>query len=888
MNRSLDFIAFLFFLIASTLSAAAGGSYTLSVGQSQTLSFTPRDGGKGFVWTSTDPAAVEITAQSGTTATVTARHGSAHPVTVSCAYTVTVQGNGFSFEDPVSEDFYISVPLDVTGIEIPESLELYKGTSYAFSPRVLPAGAITSISWTSSNPAVATIDDSGVLRAIAEGSTDITAHAASGHTAVCRVNVIRPTVQLQCSVNYSIVLPGTEVTLTAMPADATIRYTLDGTEPTATSTLYTAPIVIDRDLTLKAVATRKECLDSPVLVREYRLSDLAVQSTYPVIGAELIRSGIIPAVTYSADICPGAAFDEIELLDRHGGIVDGRAGISGPMLFFIPDEELGLSHYSLNIPAHAVNSYSGDWIDDFSLAFSVKGAAVCKDFVPVSDMAAELLKTDGTLWTWGYERYLGDGSSGRSYTATPRKIMDNVESISYMSAVKADGTLWTWGEYTGDGTREERFTPVKIMDDVISVHRNLYWNLALKDDNTLWKWTSNILTPEKILNDIKSVFISDRYAFAIDINNTLLWWSRNTTYPDKPETALEYVRSVSHYDGTVFAVKNDNTLWTWGKGEHNILGDGTTSDRTVPVMIMDNISLACVGDDQGYAIGTDNTLWGWGWTSYGGIGDGTKDTHPTPVMVCKDVKSIHASFQSRHIIKTDGTLWGWGGIVGDGTREIYLSPVKIADNVTQMYSTHIDAFYFVKDDGSLWGYGDDTNNIIGAGLKGLKESPVLCVGTDAVEPTSFSLADAIAGIGSSRPVTPHILPTDASYRTIEWSISDESVATVDSRGVVTGVADGETTLTATLTGYTGQQLSATCRVHVYENAGIADVKTEGRPATVDVDGLTLRTDAPAHILSLSGIELHRSASAPTQWTAPGTGVYIVLTADGHSRKVLLR
>ena len=41
------------------------------------------------------------------------------------------------------------------------------------------------------------------------------------------------------------VAAGTEVTLATATADAKIYYTTDGTEPTAASTKYTAPIVID-------------------------------------------------------------------------------------------------------------------------------------------------------------------------------------------------------------------------------------------------------------------------------------------------------------------------------------------------------------------------------------------------------------------------------------------------------------------------------------------------------------------------------------------------------------------------------------------------------------------------------------------------------------------
>jgi hypothetical protein len=46
--------------------------------------------------------------------------------------------------------------------------------------------------------------------------------------------------------------------------EATIRYTLDGSEPTEASPLYTGPITVLRTTTIKAIAVRDNYFDSPV------------------------------------------------------------------------------------------------------------------------------------------------------------------------------------------------------------------------------------------------------------------------------------------------------------------------------------------------------------------------------------------------------------------------------------------------------------------------------------------------------------------------------------------------------------------------------------------------------------------------------------------------
>ncbi|WP_229695954.1 5'-nucleotidase C-terminal domain-containing protein [Paenibacillus albidus] len=50
------------------------------------------------------------------------------------------------------------------------------------------------------------------------------------------------------------IIIGSEVTLSSPTVGAAVHYTLDGTDPTAASTLYTTPIKVDQDVTIKAVA----------------------------------------------------------------------------------------------------------------------------------------------------------------------------------------------------------------------------------------------------------------------------------------------------------------------------------------------------------------------------------------------------------------------------------------------------------------------------------------------------------------------------------------------------------------------------------------------------------------------------------------------------------
>lgn len=142
---------------------------------------------------------------------------------------------------------------------------------------------------------------------------------------------------------------------------------------------------------------------------------------------------------------------------------------------------------------------------------------IMDDVVMISgkDMHNLAVKTDGTLWGWGWNEYGELGSDINKNITEPIKIMENVEKIStgtsFSLVKKTDGTLWGWGRNyngkLGDGTNEDRLTPVKIMDNVEDFSG--YWgSFAIKADGTLWAWGYLVgdgteekrLTPVKIMD----------------------------------------------------------------------------------------------------------------------------------------------------------------------------------------------------------------------------------------------------------------------------------------------------------------------------------------------------------------------------------------------------
>lgn len=73
------------------------------------------------------------------------------------------------------------------------------------------------------------------------------------------------------SVKAGAVEEGTTVEITCATEGATIHYTVDGTEPTEASAAYTGAIVVDKDMTIKAIAVKEGLTNSVVVSAEYTI-----------------------------------------------------------------------------------------------------------------------------------------------------------------------------------------------------------------------------------------------------------------------------------------------------------------------------------------------------------------------------------------------------------------------------------------------------------------------------------------------------------------------------------------------------------------------------------------------------------------------------------------
>ena len=89
------------------------------------------------------------------------------------------------------------------------------------------------------------------------------------------------------------------------------------------------------------------------------------------------------------------------------------------------------------------------------------------------------------------------------------------------------------------------------------------------------------------------------------------------------------------------------------------------------------------GSGNFQAVKNDGTLWGWGRNEYGELGQNSRTDYSSPVQVGTDTtwSSVSSGAYSAGAIKTDGTLWNWGtgsnGQLGVNSTVSYSSPIQV-------------------------------------------------------------------------------------------------------------------------------------------------------------------------------------------------------------------
>ena len=231
----------------------------------------------------------------------------------------------------------------------------------------------------------------------------------------------------------------------------------------------------------------------------------------------------------------------------------------------------------------------------------------------------------------------------------------------------------------------------------------------------------------------------------------------------KQDTALQTT-------GHMAVIKNDGSVWGWGKNSFGEVGNGSTNECILPVQILADAKQISLGKAHTIILKTDGTVWGWGDNSLGQLGNGSTENELAPVKIFENAKSINAGAYHSAIIdnennlyiagaynksydensakfekvlegikqvalgkyftvvlKNDGTVWAFGensyGQIGNGEEYAISKPEQVFSDVKQIAAgdNHVLA---LKTDGTIWAWGLGENGQLGTGNTSNQLTPV--------------------------------------------------------------------------------------------------------------------------------------------------------------------
>jgi alpha-tubulin suppressor-like RCC1 family protein len=306
------------------------------------------------------------------------------------------------------------------------------------------------------------------------------------------------------------------------------------------------------------------------------------------------------------------------------------------------------------------------------------------------------LCADGTLAAWGYNYWgqLGNGTNSNSLVPVAvdqsgvlagKQVIAVAADSEFSLALCSDGTLAAWGQnffgQLGDGTQTHRNVPV-LVD------------------------RSGVLAGRRVV----AIAAGGNSGFVVCADGSAAGWG---AYPGNNSInsnsvpvlvdrsgvlAGKTVTAIAVGSGHRLVLCADGTLASWGSNDLGALGNGTSTNSLVPVLVNRSgvlsgktVTAIAAGDGHSLVRCSDNTLAAWGFNNQGQLGNNTTINSGVPVLVNrsgvlagKRIAGISAGISNNLVVCTDGAMaaWGAGSTLGNGTGTS--SPVPVLVNTSAL------------------------------------------------------------------------------------------------------------------------------------------------------------------------------------------------------------
>jgi alpha-tubulin suppressor-like RCC1 family protein len=357
-----------------------------------------------------------------------------------------------------------------------------------------------------------------------------------------------------------------------------------------------------------------------------------------------------------------------------------------------------------------------------------------------NSMQATAIDTQGRLYSWGSNAFASLGDATVVSKSSPSlasgglvwsQMIGMYGSGPSQYGITTNGNLYAWGingnGQLGDGTTSTRSSPMLVPG-------GLQW-LALQ-----WSLGSANSGNVNMLMGLTTTGALYSWGAAtggiLGTTGNLAVSSPNLV--SGGQTWASFMLAGAQPDA--YAINTAGALYAWGVNSNGQLGDGTTSARSSPTLVLGGLLFSVVVGDgiSTFGITTTGALYAWGSNTFGQLGDGTVTKRSSPVLVGGGLVWSSVAYYNGSVtgITTTGKMYGWGANaansynIGVGTQtSAYSSPTLVPGGL-QWASCfmNLNNTFALTIGGALYSWGTNASGQIGDGTISTRSSPTLVSG----------------------------------------------------------------------------------------------------------------------------------------------------------------
>ncbi|MFR0556730.1 Ig-like domain-containing protein, partial [Pseudoscardovia radai] len=694
---------------------------------------------------------------------------------------------------------------------------------------VAPEGASQTVTWSSSDSSVASVDSTGTVTMLKAGTATITATTTNSLSASVTVTVtgqVTPVESVSVTPTSLDMLKGdtAQLTATVAPSTATVkRITWSSSDSSVASVDSTGKVTAVKRGTATITATSNNGKTATVPVTVTSAVNNIIYVTKPS-GWSTVYAYVYASSGTSA--VPNAAWPGVALTQMTS---DDSCAKSGTYMYEVPD----------------------DLAEDSQVIFSDKGS----NQYPASQQP-------GLAYTGGAVTWASGQSSFTEATCTPSTVAVTSVTLNQSALTLTEGGSATLTATVAPSNATDKTITWSSSDSSVATVSGGVVTAVKAGTATIAATASNgksasatvtvkAKTPERI--DVTGVTIStDSLELVEGQNGTLTASVAPSNATDKTITWESSDPSVATVNGGVVTAVKAGTATITATSSN---GKTATCTVTVKAKTPERIdvtgvtistdSLELVEGQNGTLTAsvapsnaTDKTItWSSSDDSVATVNNGIVTAVKEGGAIIKATASNGKYAQAVVTVKAKAPeiVDVKQIIVQPGTSTLtvgasqQLSAIVLPNNATNKtvtWKSNNASVAIVDQNGLATAVGEGSTQIVATSADGKISgyaTVIVSKSQTTVDVTSVTLNKSALALteGSSETLTATVAPSNATDKTVTWRSSDSSVATVSANGTVTAVKAGTATITATAGGK-----SATCTLTV-------------NPATVPVTGVTV-------------------------------------------------